>query len=125
MRIRSAVFVALLFVAGCYRAVGVDVEQLPDGRLAIAATERSWSFKGPCIEQAWLYRTGSERRVELWSIARGNAERCVSSFTYPDAPVGYEIIVPLNETAAPQPGDHLEIEIRGSGFDGVARFVKA
>jgi hypothetical protein len=125
IRFRSAVFVALLLVAGCYRTVRLDVEQLPDGRLSIDATERSWSFKGPCIEQAWLYRIGSERRVELWSIALRDTERCVSSFTYPEVPVGYEMVVPLDQAAAPRSGDQLEIEVRGTAFDGVTQFVKS
>jgi hypothetical protein len=125
MRFRSVVFVALLLVAGCYRTVRLDVEQLPDGRLSIDATERSWSFSPPCVEQVWLYRVESERRVELWSIALRDAERCIGSFTYPDVPAGYAIVLPLDEADALQQGDQLEIEVRGTAFDGVTRLVRS
>jgi hypothetical protein len=124
VNLRHTFLIVLVLVSGCYRVVGVNVEQLPNGRLSIAATERSWSFSKPCVEQVHLFRTVSEQRVELWGIVSTDAERCAASFTYPDVPIGYALVAPSNATAELRVGDQLEVEVRGTAFDGSTRFVK-
>jgi hypothetical protein len=117
MRWRHLCLVACVLIAGCQRAVGVTVSELPDGRLSILASE-SWSLTRPCVRQVWIRRQGSDHQSDYWSIYLKDGEaKCIGEFTYPLVPSGYERLVTPASDDLLRSGDVLQVEILGSGFD--------